>query len=61
MTQKSVPALDFCKEKETIKSSLVQSGKQIKFLSRVATRANFEDTMGKRPTVLHISCHGVKK
>ena len=58
--QKSVPTLDTGKEKQTIKESLSQSGKMIKFLSRVATKSNFEETIRQKPTVLHISCHGVK-
>ena len=26
----------------------------------MATKANFIDTMSKKPNVLHISCHGVR-
>lgn len=55
-----LPALDFKKEKQTIKEALSNSGKRIKFMAKVATKAHFEETIRKKPYVLHISCHGVK-
>lgn len=55
-----LPALDFKKEKQTIKDALTSSGKRINFQSKVATKANFEETIRRKPLVLHISCHGVK-
>ena len=39
----------------------MNSGKRIKLLSKVATKTHFEEAIRKKPLVLHISCHGVKK
>ena len=29
-------------------------------MSKVATRTNFEEALKKKPTILHLSCHGVR-
>ena len=51
--------LDFRKEAKTIKSALRESGMQVMYCSKVATKANFEETIRKQVQGLHISCHGI--
>ena len=42
-----------------IKDTLKQTNKAIKFQSKVATKSNFEQMIGQKPVILHISCHGI--
>ena len=53
--------LDYKQEAKNIKDALRESGMQITYYRKVATTANFEETIRKQPKVLHISCHGVYK
>lgn len=55
-----VPPLDFLREAKTIKEALDESGRQINFQGKVATLQHFEEIIRKKPTVLHISCHGTR-
>ena len=54
------PQLDFVTESKTIKQAIDESHMEVIFRSKVATKKNFADTMSLRPSVLHISCHGVQ-
>lgn len=55
-----MPQLDFLKESKTIKEALQDSEKEVVFRSKVATKNNFADVISLKPSVLHISCHGVR-
>lgn len=55
------PTLDFIKEEDNIKMALRNSKKSIGFLSKVATKENFEQTVRRAPKILHISCHGISR
>ena len=51
-------ALKFQKEKDSIIEAIKQSEQKVRFRQSVATKDKFIDIIRKRPTCLHISCHG---
>ena len=57
-TKKKSEALDFCREAKTIKIALTEAYRKINFMSKVATKQNFNETLNMAPKILHISCHG---
>ena len=50
--------MNFIQEEDNIKKALNLSYQRVLFESKVATLENFEETLRKRPKILHISCHG---
>ena len=52
--------MDFLEESKIIKQAMDESEMEIVFRSKVATKSNFAETITLRPSVLHISCHGVR-
>lgn len=51
-------ALKFQDEKKAIIEAIKQSDQQVRFQQSVATKDKFIEMIRKRPSCLHISCHG---
>ena len=51
--------LKFQKEKAAIIEAINQSDQKVRFRQSVATKDKFIELIRKRPTCLHISCHGI--
>ncbi len=56
----AVPQLNFRQEASQIKKAIKDSGLEVIYESKIATRENFERTIRKKPKIIHISCHGLK-
>ena len=56
--KQSLVALKFQDEKKAIIEAIQQSDAEVRFKQSVATQDKFIEMIRKRPTCLHISCHG---
>ncbi|CAI2383181.1 unnamed protein product [Moneuplotes crassus] len=59
-SKSELPLIDFMSEYRGIQKALKNTGKDIKYLRKVATPANIAEMIKENPTVLHFSGHGAE-